>query len=88
MADELPAFIETEPGNFKALWAFTYDELAAYVGALRGQAGLEADEATDLATRGGQSAITQELIIKSMEHHELADALTRQLHLNTEPPRL
>jgi hypothetical protein len=83
MADDLPAFDEIEPGSFKPLWECTYDELAAYADALRGRAGLEADEATDLATRDGQSAITQVLIIKSMEHHELADALTRQLHLNT-----
>jgi hypothetical protein len=83
MADELPAFIEIEPGNFKPLWECTYDELAAYVGALRGQAGFEADEATDLAARDGQSGIAQELMIKSMEHHEMADALARQLHLNT-----
>jgi hypothetical protein len=83
MADDLPAFIEIESGSFKPLWECTYDELAAYAGALRGRARLEAREAADLAARDGQSAITQQLVIQSMEHHELADALARQLHLNT-----
>jgi hypothetical protein len=83
MADDLPAFIEIEPGNFKPLWECTYDEVAAYVGALRGQAGREAWEASDLAARDGQSAAAQELMIKSMEHHEMADALARKLYLNS-----
>jgi hypothetical protein len=83
VADDLPAFIEIEPGNFKPLWECTYDEVAAYVGALRGQAGREAWEARDLAARDDKAAIAQELMIKSMEHHEMADALARQLHLNS-----